>query len=154
VDEKWAAAVKVFDKDVGEWDVELSVTPPGNAPANHTTGRATTRLLGGRWLVTDYRTDQGFEGHGVWGWDPSLGKYVGTWVDPMLSSPARSVGTWDPDTRTMTFQVETTHEGRTIRYRETTTTLADGSLEYKNLIPVPDGTEHQMIRSVYRRRAS
>jgi hypothetical protein len=146
------AAIAVFDKDIGEWDVDIAVTPPGAPGPNRSKGRASNRLVGGRWLVCDYRSDSGFEGHGVYGFDPSLGRYVGTWVDGMQSAFARSVGTWDAESRTMTYETETTHQGRPFRYRETTTTLPDGSLEYRNLVPMPDGSEHVLIHSIYRRR--
>ena len=152
MDPRVAEAVRVFDKDVGEWDVDLEVTPPG-APANRSRGTAMSRRVGGRWLVTDYRTEQGFEGHGVYGFDEQLGKYVGTWVDAMSGGMARSVGAWDAEARTMTFDTEAVHQGRVHRYREITTTLPDGSLEYRHLLAMPDGTEHLLIRSVYRRRA-
>ena len=101
----------------------------------------------------DYRADSGFEGHGVYGYDAAKGKYTAAWVDSMQSCIARSEGDWDPATRTMTFVTEAAHGGRTIRYREITQTLPDGTQVYRNLVPTPDGGEFEMIRSVYRRRA-
>lgn len=144
--------VKVFDKDLGEWDAETEVRPrPGAAPIK-SQGVATNRLVAGRWLVTDYRSDSGFEGHGVYGWDADKGKYTGSWVDSMQTAIARGEGSWDPDKRTMTFQVEVTHGGKTLRYRETTETQSDGVQVYRNYVPTPDGGEFEMIRTVYRRR--
>jgi hypothetical protein len=92
-----------------------------------------------------------FEGHGLCGWDPSTGRYTGARVDSTQTSIARSQGDWDATSRTMTFETETVHEGRVIRYREVTQTQPDGTRLYRNLVPHPEGGEHEMIRAVYRR---
>ncbi len=148
-----AAATAVFEKDVGVWDAEVEIRPAPGAPAIRQSGVSTNRRIsGGRWLVVDYRADSGFEGHGVYGGDSGTGKYTGVWVDSAQSTIARSEGTWDAARRTMTFVTEARHEGRTLRYREITETHDDGSQTYRNLVPMPDGTEHEMIRTIYRRR--
>ncbi|HSQ60251.1 MAG TPA: DUF1579 family protein, partial [Acidobacteriota bacterium] len=115
-----AAAVAVFQKDVGEWDAVLEVRPQPGAPPLVQKGVYRNRMVGGRWLIVDYSSDSGFEGHGVYGWDPDLGAYVGT---------------WDPDARTMTFVTEATHGGRPVRYREITQAMPDGTQVYRNLVP-------------------
>lgn len=137
--------MRALDAQVGEWEAELVVTPPG-APGNRSRARASRRLVAGRWLVTDYRTEQGFEGHGVLGYGPD-GRLAGTWVDAMSPAIARSTGTFDEATGTLTLEVEA--NGR--RYREVTVFRPDGTHEYQNLLPMPDGSEHLLIRSVYRR---
>ena len=53
----------------------------------------------------------------------------------------------------MTYVTETTLGERTVRYREIIETRADGTQLYRNLVPTPDGSELEMIRIVYRRRA-
>ncbi len=144
----------VFAKDEGVWDAEVEIRPGPGAPVVRQKGVSTNRRIGGgRWLIVDYRAESGFEGHGVYGYDAAKGKYTAAWVDSMQACIARSEGDWDPATRTMTFVTEATHGGRTIRYREITQTLPDGTQVYRNLVPTPDGGEFEMIRSVYRRRA-
>lgn len=148
-----AEANAVYDKDVGTWDAEMEIRPGPDAPVIHQRGVShNRRIAGGRWLVIDYRADSGFEGHGVYGWDPARSCYVGIWVDSMSSVVARSTGTWDAASRTMTYRTEAEHGGRTIHYREITQEQADGSLLYRNLVPAPEGGEFEMIRSIYRRR--
>jgi hypothetical protein len=144
--------VAVLDAFVGEWDVEVTVRPGPDVPPVNQTGDSHSRLLGGKWLVMDYRTRSGFEGHGVYGWDPQQQRYTGAWVDNMMVSIARSEGTWDAATRTLDLATAATVEGRTIRYRETRQILGDGSHLYRNLMPMPDGTELEVVRAVYRRR--
>lgn len=149
-----AEANRVFDRDVGTWDAESVIRPGPNAPPVHSKGMALNRrTAGGRYMVTDYASDKGFEGHGVYGWDPARGKYTGIWVDSTSSAIAHSVGTWDPASRTMTYETVVEHGGRTVRYRETTQTQEDGSLLYRNLVPTPEGGEFELVRVVYRRRA-
>ena len=153
VEARIAAATAVFEKDVGIWDADSQVVPnPGASPIPMKGVSTNRRIGGGRWLVVDYQADSGFEGHGVYGWDPATEKYTGVWVDGMGSSIARSEGTWDPATRTMTFLTETTHGGNTVRYREVTQTVEDGTQVYHHLVPTPDGGEFEMIRITYRRR--
>jgi hypothetical protein len=143
----------VFDKDVGVWDAESEIRPGPGAPPIRLKGVSTNRRIGGgRWLVVDYVADGGFEGHGIYGFDPDRQKYTGIWVDSTRTAISHAQGTWDANTRTMTFVTEVVHDGRTIRYREITETLADGSQIYRNLVASPDGGEFEMIKTVYRRR--
>ena len=153
LEEKIAAATAVFAKDEGIWDAETEVRPGPGAPPVTTKGVSTNkRIGGGRWLVIDYRADSGFEGHGIYGWDAATERYTGVWVDSMQTAISRAEGSWDPASKTMTFHVEVSHAGQTVRYREETRTLPDGSLVYRNLVPTPGGGEFEMIRTTYRRR--
>ena len=153
LEQRIAAATAVFQKDVGVWDVELEIRPaPGASPLRQTAVSTNRRIGGGRWLVVEHCADSGFEGHGIYGWDPDTGKYVGAWVYSMQTSVARCEGTWDPTTRTMTFTVEATHGGQSMRYREITETRDDGTQVYRNLAPTADGGEFEMIRATYHRR--
>ncbi|MFZ5892388.1 MAG: DUF1579 family protein [Myxococcota bacterium] len=147
-----ATATRVFDKDLGTWDAKSEIFPAPGAAAIHQRGVAENRLVAGRWLVTDYRADSGYEGHGVYGWDDVKGQYVGTWVDSMGGSIARSVGIWDPATSTMTYVTEAGDAPNVRRYREITRTISDGVHVYENLVPAADGGEFLLIRIEYRRR--
>jgi hypothetical protein len=101
----------------------------------------------------DFKADSGFEGHGIYGFDPVRGKYVGTWVDTMRTSLAQLEGTWDADKRTMTFVGEMkTPDGRTVRWREVTEHVDALTQVYRSIVPMPDGSEHVAIEVTYRRR--
>ncbi|HYJ32967.1 MAG TPA: DUF1579 family protein [Candidatus Binatia bacterium] len=149
-----AHANEIFEKDVGTWDAESVIRPGPEASPVPAKGVARNRrIAGGRYLVMDYASDSGFEGHGIYGWDPARGRYTGVWVDSTSSAIARSEGTWDPATRTMTYETVVDLGTRSVRYREITQTQEDGSLLYRNLVPLPQGGEFEMVRVVYRRRA-
>lgn len=65
IEEQIAARTAVFEKDVGVWDSEMEIRPAPGAPTARQKGVSTNHLIGGRWLVVDYRADSGFEGHGI-----------------------------------------------------------------------------------------
>jgi hypothetical protein len=143
---------KVFEKDVGTWTAEIEVRPqPGGEPVR-SKGVSTSRLAcGGRWLVTDYQADSGFEGHGVYGWDAAKSAYVGTWVDNMRTFLAISTGAWDAEKKIMTFTTEAVVGERTIRWREVTETVDADHQIYRSFMPGPDG-EFEMMTVRYARR--
>jgi hypothetical protein len=149
-----AEANEIFEKDVGTWDAESVIRPgPDAAPVRSKGVARNRRIAGGRYLVMDYASDSGFEGHGIYGWDPARGKYTGVWVDSTSSVIARSEGTWDPASRTMTYETVADAGHRSFRYREITQTQADGSLLYRNLVHAPGGGQFEMVGVLYRRRA-
>ena len=153
LEERIAAATAVFAKDEGVWDADTEIVPgPGAPPVKMKATFMNKRIAGGRWLIVDYRSDSGFEGRGIYGWDAGTETYTGVWVDSMQAAISRAEGTWDPATKTMTFHVEVTHGGQKVRYREETQTLPDGSQVYRNFVPAPGEGEFEMIRTVYRRR--
>ena len=154
LDDKIAEATKVFEKDVGVWNVEMEIRPvPGASPVQLKAVATNRRIGGGRWLIVDHRAESGFEGHGIYGWDPSTGKYTGAWVDSTQTCITRSEGTWDAAARTMTFVTTGTHGDKPLGYREITESMADGTRVYRNMVPMPNGGEFEMIRAVYRRKS-
>lgn len=148
-----SVAMSVLQRDAGVWDAEVEIRPrPGAEPVRQR-GVSTRTLIGdGRWLIVDWRADGGFEGHGVYGWDPQRQCYAGTWVDSALASIARVTGEWDEASQTLTYVVEVDHGGRPLRYREITRTVDDDTRVYSNLVPLPGGGEHEVTRITYRRR--
>jgi hypothetical protein len=150
------AEYAVFQKDVGTWDAHVIVRPGPGQAEQVSRGVSVSRLAaGGRWLITDFRNETtGFEGHGVYGWDPTKKKYVGTWVDNMRTSLSVSEGTWDEATRTMTYWNELTRpDGNVMRWREVTETRDADTHVFRSLFPGPNGTEFEMMTVTYTRRA-
>jgi hypothetical protein len=145
-------ATAVLEADVGIWDGTQEIAPRPGAELQHHRSVSTRSLLADRWLVVDFRSDSGFVGHGVYGWDPTAQAYTGVWVDSMMTSIARATGRYDLATSTMTYTVEVAHNGRTIRYREVIERPDEDTRLYTQLVPLPAGGEHPMIRITYRRR--
>lgn len=146
-------AVAALAAVVGTWDVTQTIRPTSDAAPVVQRAIATNRMVAGRWLVVDHRTESGFEGHGVYGWDAQAGRITGVWVDGAGGGMVRTSGDWDAASRTMTSLCEAVHQGSTRHYREITTTRGDGSRLYRHLVPTPDGGEHELITAVHTRRA-
>jgi hypothetical protein len=129
------------------------VRPGPGAPEQRSKGVAHSRLVGDRWLVTDFKNETGFEGHGIFGWDAARKAYVGTWVDPMRSFLTVMEGAWDPDTKTMTFRAEAKlPDGHLLSWREQTEHVDENTQVFRQLWALPGG-EHEMMHVTYTRRA-
>lgn len=87
---------------VGEWNVRADLRLRPAAKPVTIQAKATSKMLGNRWLVTELRGAEmgkgvfGFEGLGVNGFDPDAGKYVGYWVDGSRGIAIPVTGTFDP----------------------------------------------------------
>jgi len=144
----------LLGKDVGAWSAEITVTPQPGAEPQSSTGRLIARLIcGGRWQVSDFKNHTtGFEGHGIYGFNPATRRYVGTWVDDMRSSLYLGEGDWDEASRTMTFHWSAALPGgRSMTWREITTSISDSERDFRVVFPGPDGQDFQMMHVRYRR---
>jgi Protein of unknown function (DUF1579) len=149
-----SSELELLKKDVGEWDASITITPgPGAAP-QESTGRLVGRLIsGGRWLVTDFKNHTtGFEGHGIYGYNPASKRYVGTWVDDMRTNIYVGEGQWDETSRTMTYVWSAAMpNGQAMTWKETSETVSENERVFRVLFPSPGGSEFEMMRVFYRR---
>jgi len=104
---------KILVQSEGEWDADITITmpgPDGKATPTKAKGVETNRLIGGKWLISDFKGEFGnmpFEGHGQNGYDAKKGKYVATWVDTMSTHIDLMEGTYDEKTKTLTLNADT-----------------------------------------------
>ncbi|MEO8359067.1 MAG: DUF1579 family protein [Vicinamibacteria bacterium] len=141
-------------KDVGDWDGVISVTPAPGAPAQESKGRLNGKLIsGGKWLILDFKNHTtGFEGHGIYGFDPAKKRYVGTWVDDVRGTIDVAEGDWDDDTRTLTYHWSTTlPNGSKMSWTETSQKVSDSEQVFRVFFPQPDGSPFEMMRAVYKK---
>ncbi|HYD13361.1 MAG TPA: DUF1579 family protein [Allosphingosinicella sp.] len=99
---------------IGHWCVEarLQLTPQ----ARPVTVRAAveSRLIGGRWLVTEMR-GPGFEGVGLNGYDPATRRYTGYWADGTRGFTVPVDGEYDSAARIFrTHSVERRANGESV----------------------------------------
>lgn len=99
---------EVLAMEAGIWDAAIEFPPeaPGKAPTRATGVQTNTFVTGNRWIKNDFAVDARYGGHGVWGYDPVKGKYVGIWVDSNQDYVRSDEGTYDASTRTMTWWSE------------------------------------------------
>jgi len=146
-------ASQILESDAGTWDVDVEVRWVQGAQPQKSRGVYVNRIVGGRWLVSDFKNEtSGFEGHGVYGWDATKGKYTGVWVDAMRSFLAVAEGDYDASKRTMTLAAEAQLPDRVLRWREVTERLDEDTRVYRSIFVLPDGGEFETMTATYRRR--
>ncbi len=103
---------KILQKEVGTWTAKVTSYMGESGPLEEpdvSEGKEVNRMLGGMWLVSDFRGKLGglqFEGHSVTGWDSKQEKYVGSWVDSFSPAAAHTLGSYDKETNTMNWEME------------------------------------------------
>ncbi|MGI9517778.1 MAG: DUF1579 domain-containing protein [Pirellulaceae bacterium] len=100
---------KILKQEEGDWDASITMymgpagpyDPPQTSP-----GKESNRMIGDFWIVSDFSGDfegMPFTGLGQFGFDPAQQKYVGTWIDSFSPNATKMVGTYDAETRTMSY---------------------------------------------------
>ncbi len=144
------APEELLAREVGTWDAEVVVRPAPGAPEQRSRGVSVQRLVGGRWLVADFESETGFQGHGILGWDATRQAYAGTWVDAMRGFLVVMEGQWDDAARALTLDAEATlPDGRTLKWREVTEHVDADTRRFHQHIG-----DHEMMTVTYRRRRS
>jgi hypothetical protein len=138
--------------DAGTWEADIEFRPAPGAPPQTSRGVSNNRMLGGRWLIADFRNETGFEGHGIYGWDPVRRKYTGTWVDSLRSFLAVAEGTYDDASRTLTLWAEARLPDRLLRWREVTERPDEDTRLFRILVALDGGGEFAPMTVRYRRR--
>jgi hypothetical protein len=146
---------EVLKNDVGTWDATVEMMGPG-APPSISQGVETNTMVGGLWLVTDFKSEmmnQPFQGHGVSGYDPTKQKYVGTWVDSMSTGLTLGESTYDPKTKTMTGVMEGPDmSGKMMKMKEVTEWRDPDTRVFTMYMTGTDGKDAPAMRITYKRR--
>jgi hypothetical protein len=135
---------KILAQSEGEWDADITLTmpgPDGKVTTSKAKGVETNRLLGGKWLISDFKgefSNAPFEGHGQNGYDAKKGKYVATWVDTMSTHIDLMEGTYDEKTKTLTLNADSEEptSGKPMKLRLETQFKDDGTrtfIEYAQM---------------------
>ena len=105
----------------GSWNyaIKMWMSPDPNAPPQESKGTATRKsVMDGRYFVMDVTgkmqmpgeggkmKDMQFKGMAVEGYDNMKKKFVSSWIDNMGTGIQFSEGTYDPATKTFTFNME------------------------------------------------
>ena len=150
-----------LDIFIGPWSVtESHFNPRGELIATVKGTEEITWILDHRAIRRAYSTATGstiFKAQGTLTWNSEEKKYRGVWFDNVFTAgPTMVTGSWDDQTRTMLFHLESAgRDGAIVRYRVVerfadpqtrvaTTYLVDGSnlvkrmeVEYKRATPCP-----------------
>lgn len=102
-----AAAHKVLDPLVGEWDVAAKWWMDPSAPPMETKGTTTKKwILDGRFVQEDYKGEMmgmPLVGHGMTGYDNVKKQYNSFWIDSSSTAMYISLGKASADGKTLTF---------------------------------------------------
>jgi hypothetical protein len=142
----------------GEWSVVTHATlGPGQEPVRLSSKEA-ARLLGGQWLVAETKASTP-DGAPViamltLGYDPSIGRFVGTYISSQQTHLWSYVGELDATGRALTLETEGPIHGdpnRVTRYREVIEVVSANHKVMRSMILGPDGEWFEFARAEYRR---
>ena len=92
---------------VGEWTFEVEAIMPGGAPPEKHKGTESVRSLEGLWVVCDMRGDAGPDTSVMTlGFDPRLGRVVGTFISSMMTHLWVYNGSLDASGKILTMDCE------------------------------------------------
>jgi hypothetical protein len=110
---------KRMQEMAGEWSYAVKWWMSPDAPPAESSGTAVVRsVMGGRYVISDHAgkmqmpgpdgkmADMEFNGMSVEGFDNVKKKFVSSWIDNMGTGIMNSEGTYDADTRTLTYTGE------------------------------------------------
>jgi hypothetical protein len=148
---------KLLQKDVGTWDAEITLFPGEGLEPAKSKGTETCKLLnGGMWLVTHFEGEMAgmeFAGAGMFGYDPTEKKYVGTWADSMSPHMMTIKGDYDAATKTMTSIGEGRESsGGDFVAKLISRYLDDGTRTFEMHMRMPEGEFTKMMEIKYKRR--
>ncbi len=144
---------EMLKKDVGTWDATVEMFTAPGAPPSVSKGTETASMLGGFWLLTEFKSEmmgQPFEGRGASGYDPTKKKYVGTWIDTMTPGYYTTEATYDAATKTMSSVMEGPDPSGQVTKTKATTEWKDADTRVFTIYG-PDGKSVGM-RITYKRR--
>lgn len=149
---------QVLAMEEGTWDADIEFPPaaPGGAPTRATGVQTNTFVTGRRWIRNDFAVDARYGGHGVWGYDPVKGKYVGIWVDSNQDYIRSDEGSYDAASRTMTWwsQLRQPAPHPPATYRMTEEFRGDVRILTMTAIGAKSGKEIPLGTITFRRRRS
>lgn len=137
----------------GTWDAKMIMpgsTEPIPAVATYKSE------CGGLWLASDFKSDAPgfkFHGKGFDGYDTAKKKYVGVWIDSMMTGYMTMEGTHDEKTKTSTMLGEGPNEqGKLVKSKMVTKMLDPDHHTFQMYMIGDDGKETLTFTIEYTRR--
>ncbi len=132
--------------DVGAWEATIRSYSPGIAEPMTSKGVEHCRMFGELWLTSEFEgTFAGFpfSGRGQTGFDPTSGKYVSTWIDTISPSMLTMEGTFDKESKTLTFVGKSVdpETGQKVSTKVVQRYIDENHKSFKMLMEVPGSTD-------------
>jgi len=146
-----------LQRQVGTWDAVVKVfTAPGQPPMVSKAVEVNTLVPGGLWLTSVFKSElmgTPFEGRGIFGFDPALGKHVGTWIDSTVMALAHPMGTCKDGCKEVTLTFEGPDmTGKTVTYQNITVEQGPDRRVMTLHVKGPEGTFQPTMEITYTRR--
>lgn len=150
---------KWLQKLVGEWTVEGSMTMEPDKPVEKFQGTESVRSLDGVWILA--------EGHGsmpdncpattimTLGYDPSKGRFTGTFIGGMMTHLWIYDGVLDAGERILTLDTEgpdMSAGGKMARFQDVIEFVSDDHRTLTSRMLGSDGNWHEFMKAHYRRK--
>lgn len=143
---------------LGEWICEVEANMGPDQPPMQRTGSETVRSLGQLWTIGEW-TMEGLpepDYHVMTlGYDPSLGKFVGTFTSSAMARLWVYQGTLDAGRRVLTLEADGPSfagDGSTALYHDVIEFVDADHRTLTSRCQMPDGTWQQFMQAHYRRR--
>lgn len=139
----------ILKKDVGTWDIEISMSFQGQEMKSK--GTETVKMLGPFWSLSQMQYDymgMPMRGHAVMGYDPEKKKFIGSWHESSSPSLTTMEGTFDAKTGKMTtFMKGKDPAGKNTRFKSITTYKGKDSKTFEFFM-LKEGSETEFVKSM------
>jgi hypothetical protein len=142
----------------GTWDADITFYE-GDKPSDKATGIQVNALLAnGHWITNDFRIPANgkyppYQGHGVWGYDPTAKTYVNTWVDTNDLSVRTDYGYWQAKESTMVWSTKQNDgNGHFIDYRSVEEFKGETRIFTVYQLGIVKPIQHTLIKIIFTRR--
>lgn len=154
-EERFGPMAAAISNRVGTWRVEARLQLTPSARPVVIDAIAESRIIGGRWLVSELRSADGmngFHGLGVNGFDPATGRYTGYWVDGSRGFSVPVEGVFDAATGVFrTTSQERRADGQIVTVVSETRTIGPDREETVFTAPDAEGRPYERMRLIYTR---
>lgn len=144
---------EILKNQEGTWDATMKMA----GSDQESKGTMTCKLeCAGLWLTSSFEGNFGgfpFQGRGLDSYDQNKKKYVGVWVDSMITAPMVMEGTYDKDKKQLTMtgaSVDT--EGMTHKHKMVSTFVDKDNYDWAMYVIDKEGKEKLMMTAKYKRK--
>jgi hypothetical protein len=143
----------IFEKDLGDWDVEITNYAMGKPEV--TNGTESNRMMGGFWMISNFQGNMmglDFKGHGTHGYDSEAKKYIGSWMDSLGPGVMQMTGEYDKEKETLTLVGMAPGPDMKPAKHRLVTAYKDGKRTMTMYITPKDGEEAKFMQMVYTKK--
>ena len=147
---------KKLMESVGVWNVDCTFFMDPSQPPMKVQGKETVEAFGDFWTVSLFEAEMfgaPFRGRTTFGYDPSIGKWVSTWVDTFTPALYHLQGSYDASGKKLEMSGEgfDCSSGGQTTYRTVEEHHDDGTRTFEMFMNLPDGSECKLFTHEYTR---